>query len=315
MTTHPSFKDRSFAPHLALVLVQIGFGTWPIFGKVILRSISSTTLVGFRICGAAIIFTLLQQKIRELLRLPKKVIAWLVLTSLLGVVLNQLLFVKGLSFTTAINATLITTTIPVFSLAISIALRHDRATLKNILGIVLAAAGVVYLVDPSQASFTAANTLGNTLILTSSFCYGAYIPLSRDLLKQYGALNVITWIFLIGSALTLPIAIPAWSNENWEAVPFPAVAGIVYVVLFPTVCVYYLNAWALTKVSPGIVAIYIYLQPLLAFGVAPLVLGESLNSRTLLACILIFAGVAIVTIRARNRAIEEVYEHPDAMSH
>jgi drug/metabolite transporter (DMT)-like permease len=181
-------KDRAVAPHLALVVVQILFGTWPIFGKVALRSISSTSLVGLRIVGAAIIFALLKSQLGELVRLPKRILAWLVLTSLLGVVLNQLLFVKGLSFTTVINATLLTTTIPVFTLAISIALRSDRALLRHFLGIGLAAAGVIYLVDPLQASFTTQDTLGNILIVANSLCYGAYIAVSRDLVKQYGAL-------------------------------------------------------------------------------------------------------------------------------
>ena len=62
-----------------------------------------------------------------------------------------------------------------------------------------------------------------------------------------------------------------------------------------TVVAYYLNAWALTHVSPSLVAIYIYLQPLIAFGLAPLLLGESWNWRTIVAAIMIFGGVALVT--------------------
>ena len=100
---------------MALVAVQIMFGTWPIFGKVILRSMSSTSLVGLRIAAAAVVFSLLQRKLGDLLQLPKRVLAWLVLSSLLGVTLNQLIFVKGLALTTAINATLLITTIPVFT--------------------------------------------------------------------------------------------------------------------------------------------------------------------------------------------------------
>jgi len=113
-----SIRDHSAGPHLALIIVQILFGTWPIFGKIALRSMSSVSLVGFRICGAALVFTLLQRKLRELWQLPKRVLAWLTLCSLLGVVINQLLFVKGLSLTTVINATLLSTTIPVFTLAV-----------------------------------------------------------------------------------------------------------------------------------------------------------------------------------------------------
>ncbi len=310
-----SLKDHGLAPHLALIAVQIIFGTWPIFGKIALRSMSSTSLVGFRICGAAIVLTLLRRKLRELWDLPKQVLAWLTLCSLLGVVINQLLFVKGVSLTTVINASVISTSIPVFTLAVSIALRHDRASIKHVLGIALAAGGVLYLVDPWRANFSAQTTLGNLLISASNLGYGAYIALSRNLFKRYGALTVITWIFLIGAILTLPLAIYAWADDGFKMVPQEGWLSVVYIVLVPTVVAYYLNAWALTRVAPSIVAIYIYLQPLLALGVAPIVLGESWNSRTIVACVLIFAGVAVVTVRNRSHAVEEVSEHPDALAH
>lgn len=310
-----SLREHVAAPHLALIAVQIMFGTWPIFGKIALRSMSSISLVGFRICGAAIIFTLLQRKLNVLRQLPRRVVAWIVLSSLLGVVLNQLLFVKGLSLTTAINATLLTTTIPVFTLAVSIALGHDRASLRHILGIALAAAGVIYLVDPLRASFSAQTTLGNILIVINSLSYGAYIAVSRDLFRRYGALNVITWLFLIGAVVTLPFAGYSWGADTLGSVSRGVWLTVAFIILVPTVGAYYLNSWAVTRVSPSTVAIYIYLQPLMAFGLAPLVLGESWNSRTLVACALIFAGVAVVTVRSRSRAVEEVSEHPDAMAH
>jgi drug/metabolite transporter (DMT)-like permease len=314
MIDHSSFKDRGVAPHLALIAVQVMFGTWPIFGKVALRSVSSTSLVGFRIFGAAIVFSLLQRKLGELRQLPKRVLAWLVLSSLLGVVLNQLLFVKGLSLSTAINATLLTSSIPVITLVVSIALGYDRASLRHVLGIVLAGAGVIYLVDPWRASFSAQTTRGNLIVIVSSFCYGSYLAVSRDLFRRYGALNVITWIFSLAALMTLPLAAYSWTTDHWQ-VSNGVWLAVAYIILVPTVGSYYLNSWAITRVSPSVVAIYIYLQPLLAFGLAPLVLGESLNSRTIVACALIFSGVAVVTIRARSRAAEEVSEHPDALAH
>lgn len=315
MPTNSSFKDRAIAPHVALIAVQIMFGTWPLFGKIALRSLSSTSLVSLRIFGAAIVFSLLQRKWNELLQLPKRVVAWLVLSSLLGVVVNQFVYVKGLSLTTAINATLLSTTIPVITLVVSIALGYDRLSIRHVLGIALAAAGVIYLIDPWRATFAAQTTLGNILIIASSFCYGAYIAVSRDLFRRYGALNVITWIFLIGALMTLPIAGYTWSVEGLATISRGVWLSIGYIILVPTVGAYYLNSWAITHVPPSIVAIYIYLQPLLAFGLAPLVLGESWNSRTIVACVLIFAGVAVVTIRAHSRAAEEVSEHPDALAH
>jgi drug/metabolite transporter (DMT)-like permease len=67
-------------------------------------------------------------------------------------------------------------------------------------------------------------------------------------------------------------------------------------------------------VTPSTVAVYIYLQPLFAFGVAPLLLGEKANSRTVVAAILIFSGVGVVTRRGRSVAVREISEHPDALA-
>ena len=70
-------------PHLALIGVQVMFGTWPIFGKIVLRSMSSISLVGLRICGAALIFAILKPNVGEFRQLPRRVISWLVFSSLL----------------------------------------------------------------------------------------------------------------------------------------------------------------------------------------------------------------------------------------
>ncbi|HKO96238.1 MAG TPA: DMT family transporter [Pyrinomonadaceae bacterium] len=307
--------ERTITPHLALIAVQILFGTWPIIGKIALKSISSTSLVGIRLIGAALIFALLQRRLAELRKLSKWTLGWLLITSLLGVVINQLIFVKGLTLTTVINATLLSTTIPVFTLVVSIALGYDRASPRHAVGIGLAALGVIYLVDPFQSNFSSDNTLGNLLIVVNSFCYGAYIAVSRDLVRKYGALDLITWIFVLGAILTLPLTAYSWSFENWTDLTPSFWISVAYIITVPTVGAYYLNAWALGRLPPSIVSIYIYLQPLMAFGLAPVILGERLSSRTLVACGLIFAGVGVVTIRSRTKAVEEVSEHPDAMAH
>lgn len=287
--------SNRFKPHLALIAVQILFGIWPIFGKIVLRSMSSTSLVVLRIAGAAVLLAILQRRLTPLLRMRMKDIVLLTLCSLLGVVGNQLLFVKGLSLTTVINATLLSTTIPVYALAVSILLRYERGSLKTFAGIVVSAAGVIYLVNPAHADLTAQTTAGNLLILANSFIYAIYIVISKDLFERYGALNVVTWIFLVGAVMTVPLGIYSLRNEDLGGIGATVWLAIAFIILFPTVAAYYLNAWALTRVAPSTVAIYIYLQPLIAFGLAPLFLGESWNWRTIAAALLIFAGVALVT--------------------
>jgi drug/metabolite transporter (DMT)-like permease len=148
--------------------------------------------------------------------------------------------------------------------------------------------------------------------VSNSLCYGAYIAVSKDLVKRYNALTVITWIFIIGCAATIPVGVISMANVPLRSVPLGVWLAILYVILLPTACAYYLNAWALARVPPSTVAVYIYLQPLFAFALAPLVLGESLSWRAVIASLLILSGVVVVTHR-RQRPTEEVPERLEAL--
>src|ERR1043166_299580 len=308
-------SSDTIGPHLALIAVQILFGSWPVFGKVVLRSMSASSLVALRLTGAALAFTLLQRRITPLFKMPLKDILLLVLCSMLGVVGNQFLYVKGLSLTTAINSALLSTTIPVFTLFVSCLLRHDRLSPRRLLGIALAAGGVIYLVNPAQADISPHTTAGNILLVSNSLLYAIYIVISKTLFERYGALNVITWIFLVGSLVTIPVGIYSLQQENLSALSAGVWLMIALIIIFPTVGAYYLNAWALTNLPPIAVAIYICLQSLVFLVFAPLVSGEEFNRRTIIAAVLIFAGVAVVTKRGRSKAIREISEHPDALAH
>jgi drug/metabolite transporter (DMT)-like permease len=287
--------SQRFKPHLALIIVQILFGIWPIFGKIVLRSMSSTSLVALRLAGAALLFAALQRRLTPLLRMPLKDIVLLTACSLLGIVGNQFLFVKGLSLTTVINVEILSTTIPVYALATSILIGYERGSRKTLIGVLLSAAGVLFLVNPLHADLSGHTTLGNILILTNSFLYALYIVISKRLIERYGALNVVTWIFLVGSLITIPVGIYSLQRENLAAITATTWLAVAFIIIFPTVVAYYLNAWALTRVPPSLVAIYIYLQPLIAFGLAPVLLGESWSWRTIVAAVMIFGGVALVT--------------------
>lgn len=310
-------RNGGTAPHVALVLVQLIFGTWPIVAKVALRALPSTGLVAFRVAGAALALLLLLRA-RGRLVIPRRAdIARLALYSLLGVVLNQFLFVKGLALSTVVNSTLLSTAIPVSTLLVGALLGYERLSTRAAVGMVIAAAGVVYLVDPFRASIAGDKTLGNILLVANTIAYGSYIAISQDVFRRYGALASVTWVFVLGCVVAVPfggyyLADVSLANLSWQV--WLAVA---YIILVPTVGAYYLNGWALERVAPSTVAVYVYLQPLIAYLAAPFFLGadERWTLRTLVAAALIFVGVAVVTLRPRGGVMREVSEHPDALGH
>lgn len=303
-----SSQSSPLAPHFALLGVQLMFGSFPVFGKFALQTFPSMALVGFRVVGAGLAFYFLQ-KLTGSLRLERSGDYWrLAVYSLLGVVANQLLFVKGLSLTTATNTSLLAVTIPVFTTFVSAIIGYDRLNAKTIAGILLAAFGVIYLIDPTRASFSSETTQGDLMIVFNCLFYASYLAVSQETIKRNGALRSITWMFLFGSLICLPIGAFSLAGIDLNEVGGRTWLTVLYLVLLPTIGAYYLNAWALARVAPSTVAVYAYLQPLIGFILAVLFLGEQFTFRFVIAGALIFAGVFLVTRKA-NADRKEIITH------
>ncbi len=298
-------EERNYAPHVALLAVQLFFGCAPVVGKIALQTFPSFSIVGFRIGGAALAFYFLQRFRGSLALENRRDYLLFAVFSFFGVILNQLLFFRGLSLTTATNTSLLAVTIPIFTMLISTLIGNDKLSVKKICGIILAACGVVYLIDPSKASFSSATTLGDIFIILNSLSYAVYVAVSKRLITKYGALKSLAWLFIFGSVVNVPVGLYFLQPVELAEVSTAAWVALAAILIFPTILAYYWNAWALARVEPSIVAVYIYLQPLIGFVSAILFLGEKFSVRLLISAALIFGGVFLVTRRKINR--NEIY--------
>ena len=294
-------NKSDYAPHAALFAVQIFFGCAPVIGKFALQTFSSYSIVGFRVAGAAAAFFALQKLGGSIWLERGRDYWWFAFFALFGVIINQLLFFRGLSLTTATNTSLLAVTIPIFTFIISTVIGSDKFSVRKVCGIAAAAGGVIYLIDPAKANFSATTTVGDVLIILNSFSYAVYVAVSKNLIRRYGALKSLVWLFLFGNVVTLPVGVFYLRTVDLGAVAWQAWAAAAAIVLFPTILAYYWNAWALARVEPSLVAVYIYLQPLIGFGMAVVFLGEKFTFRVFLSAALIFAGVFLVTTK-KSRA-------------
>lgn len=299
-----SEKSQSkYAPHVALIVVQVLFGCSAVIGKMALQAFPAFAIVGFRVGGGALAFGLLLY-LKKNFWLDEPSHYWrFALFSLFGVVFNHLLFFSGLARTTAVNASLLAVTIPVFALLVSAVFRTDRLTGRKILGIALASLGVVYLIDPGKASFNSETTQGNLFIILNSLSYAVYIVISKKMIGHYGALKSISWIFMLAAFINVPVGLMSLQTVELSQVSTTAWLALAGVVIFPTILAYYLNAWALALVQPSIVAVYTYLQPLIGFLFAVFFLGEQFTLRVVVAALLVFAGLFLVTLRRRLKTV------------
>jgi drug/metabolite transporter (DMT)-like permease len=286
--------------HLAMVAVQFFFASLTVVAKFVLPSISPPGIVFFRVTGAALAFSLIHRLfVRERVTNPRDLAA-LAGLAMLGVVLNQLLFLEGVKRTTAINTNILVTTVPAFTLAIALVLGHERATWPKIGGIVLAAAGAIYLIGPDRIRLDPTTAFGNALVACNTASYGAYLVLSKRMLERYHPITVVTHVFLFGAVLVTPIGLMALRHVDLGAVPARALFGLGYIVLCSSVFAYLLSIWALQHTASSLVAMYVYLQPVMTVVAAPLILGERLTVRAGAAALVIFGGLALAAWGERH---------------
>ena len=298
--------EKDYAPHVALFAVQIFFGSAAILGKLALVAFPPFAIVGFRVAGAASSFVLLQ-KLGGNLKLDKRSHYWqFALFACFGVIFNQLLFFKGLSLTTATNTSLLAVMIPVFAILVSVVIGNDRLTGLKVIGTITAGGGVIYLIDPQNASFSSATTQGDLLIILNSMSYATYVAVSKKLITHYGALKSIAWLFLFASIVNVPVGLYSLSTVDVAQINSGAWLALAAIVIFPTIAAYYWNAWALARVEPSVVAVYIYLQPLIGTLLAIFVLGEAWKPRIFTAMALIFTGVFLVTRKRKREVISKL---------
>ena len=295
-TDHENLK-----PHAALIGVQLLFGSLPVIGKVVLAVLPAIALVGFRVGITALVLFLFQLYRRRIWLHERSDYIKLAIISLFGVTFNQLLFIGGLSLTKASNTSLLAVTIPIFTLAVSAVAGTEKLRLIKVVGIVLAAAGIIYLIDPRNASFSSQTTLGDLMIILNSLSYGIFVATSKETITRNGAFRSMMWIFIFASIICVPLGVWSVSSTNVAAVS-PAIWGLtIYIAVVATAGPYLLNAYALSKVNPSVVAVYIYLQPIIGFILAVVFLNEILDFKFAVAATLVFAGVFLTTKNFRNQ--------------
>lgn len=296
---------------LALVVVQVLFASLAIAGRYVLPEFPAGLLVTVRVLGAAAVLLAVNAARGGPWVTNRRDLIDLAVLGSLGIAANQSLFLFGLKYTTAINATILVTTVPVFTVLGSVLLGREPPSAWKFAGIALAALGCIYLIGPYRISLAPDAALGNLLIVIGMLCYATYFLLAKPMMARYDSITVSAYVMLFAIAGVLPLGLISLRTFDLGGVRGPVWAWVGFIVVGPTILTYLLNIWALRRASSNMVAIFIYLQPLLTAAVAPLLLrGEALTTRAAVAACAIFAGLATVILAERRQHRQMPEEAP-----
>lgn len=308
--------NTSLKGHLSMLGANSMWGLMSPISKFVMMTgaVSPLLVTDMRIAGAMILFW-----IASFFQKPEHVnhkdLARLFGASLLGIVFNQGCFIFGVSLSSPGDASIITTSMPLWAMLLAAIILKEPITGKKVLGIAAGAAGALMLImgsssvaSSASASSGGSNAIwGDLLVLTAQFCYAMYIVVYKDFVNKYSLITIMKWMFTYAFICLVPFSANSFVATEWSSLGIAEVLGLIFIVVGATFFSYMLVVIGQKNLRPTVAGMYNYVQPIVACVVAVMWGMDSFNWVKGIAILLIFGGVYLVTA-SRSRKEVEAYE-------
>ncbi len=302
-------KQSALVGHACAAGANIVWGLMAPVAKIVMVGglISPLVLTDLRVFGAAVLFWVAS------FFAPKETVTKpdlirLFFASLFAIVFNQGSYIFGVGLTTPGNATILTSTMPLWAMVLAAVLLKDPITLKKLIGILMGAAGALTLIM-SKTELAAnpaieSNIWGDLLVASAQLSFAFYVVRFKDLVARYNLFTTMKWMFTFASICALPFSLSAIKETAWLALPFEKMLSAAYVVAGGTFLAYLLIVVGQRNLKPTVAAMYNYVQPVVGCLAAAMIGLDTLTLGKGFAVLMIFAGVYLVThsVSAKEQA-------------
>ncbi|MCQ2237690.1 MAG: DMT family transporter [Bacteroidaceae bacterium] len=284
--------------HLCMLGAEVVWGLMSPIGKDAMKhGVSGFNMVSFRVVGAAICFWIASLFCPKE-KVTRKDLFLLIFAGLQSIVFNQCCFIVGLSLTSPINSSIVTTSMPIFTLILGILFMHEKLTLTKSFGMVCGITGALSLILGSASGATGeGNIWGDILCMIAQFSFASYLALYQGLVKRYSTITCMKWMFLFSSIAILPFTASSLSEMGWSEISIKTWGEMAFVVIASTFLSYLLMMRGQKSLTPTQVSVYNYVQPVVA-TIASTCMGLAMFGwMQAIAILLIFSGVRLVALK------------------
>ncbi len=269
------------------------------------NGVTGIDMVTFRVTGAAILFWITSLFTKHE-HVPVKDVLRLGLAGLFGLTFNQCCYTIGLSITSPINASIVTTSMPIFAMLLSALILKEPLTSKKVGGVLLGFSGAIILIlsSATAASDKVGDIRGDMLCLFAQFSFALYLALFNPLIKKYSVVTVNKWMFTFATLYILPFTFSHVASIDFPNVPTSTWLESAFIVFVCTFVCYILTMYAQQTLRPTVVSVYNYVQPMVAVVVSVLTGLGIFKPAHALAVVLVFFGVRFVTKSKSRKDME-----------
>ena len=296
--------QKKILPLLAATVATTIYGLNHTIAKMVMPIyIGSLGLVLLRVLGATIIFWIIGLFFKSK-PIEKKDRFTIIKCGLFGMSINIAAFIAGLDYSTPVNSSILIIISPIFVVILSFFIFKNRIDFFKILGIILGFIGALILIlsADSNSSIGRNIPLGNFLFIVNSISYAYYLIIVKPMAQKYDLITLFKWLFLIGLIFNFPLGINQFIDVNWSSLPIKeAILPMTFVVICTTVMTYFLNGYALSKITSTEVAVFMYLQPIIGILFAIFTESDTISFTIIIASMLIFIGVYLTSVMKQNK--------------
>lgn len=300
-------NKRPLWAHLSMFFACAFWGLMAPLGKdAMTNGVTGIDMVTFRVTGAAILFWITSLFVKHE-HVPVKDVLRLGLAGLFGLTFNQCCYTIGLSITSPINASIVTTSMPIFAMLLSALILKEPLTSKKVGGVLLGFSGAIILILSSATaeSDKVGDIRGDMLCLFAQLSFALYLALFNPLIKKYSVITVNKWMFTFATLYILPFTFNHVASIDFPNVPASTWLESAFIVFMCTFVCYILTMYAQQTLRPTVVSVYNYVQPMVAVVVSVLTGLGIFKPTHALAVALVFFGVRFVTKSKSRKDMEK----------
>jgi len=223
--------------------------------------------------------------------------------ALLGVTGFNTLIYLAMQSTTAINAVLVNSCIPVIIVVISWLVYHDRLSARQLIGVLISLSGVLLIIAKGEATalLQLSFNRGDLLVLAAAFVWAFYSANLRRYPQGLHPVAYLTGIILIGLIFLMPCYLFELQSGRTMQLNIPTVLTVGYVALFASVLAFICWNRAVREVGANRAGPFIHLMPVFSTILAIIFLDETLLSYHLKGIILVFTGITLTTFAIKKK--------------
>ena len=298
--------------HSSMLGANVMWGLMSPVAKFVMVGGAVTPLVvtDLRITGAMVLFWM-ASFFQKPERVAPKDLLKLLGASLLAIVFNQGCFIFGVGLTSPVDASIITTSMPLLAMVLAAIYLKEPITGKKVLGIAVGATGALLLIlgshQVSEAKAAGNHYIwGDLLVLLAQFSYALYFVLFKNFVNKYSLITIMKWMFTYAFICALPFSYNDLLHTEWKSLQNTEIGALVFIVVGSTFISYVLIVIGQKNLRPTVAGMYNYVQPLVASIVAVCWGMDTFNFVKIISVALIFGGVYLVTSSRSKAEMEAV---------